>query len=84
LKPLAGTLNQWFIEQWSKKEVIFHGFLEKDSLGRFPPNAHIHTSGVELKGTPKEGDIIETRNSRYTLGVKMKEQEVGKTFSIQN
>lgn len=65
---IIGTLNNWWMEQVSSKEVIFWGYLDHDALGRFRDGAFIHTSGVKLKGTPKEGDVIETRNNKYTLG----------------
>lgn len=65
---VIGTLDGWATQQVSKKEVVFWGYLDHDALGRFRPGAYIHTSGVRLKGTPKEGDVIETRNNRYKLG----------------
>ncbi len=65
---IVGTLEGWFIQQVSNKEVIFWGDIYGDKLGRFPDGSHIHTSGVVLKGKPKEGDIIETRNNKYKLG----------------
>ncbi len=66
---ICGTLNNWHVEQVTKREVIFWGNLDKDALGRFPDGTRIHTSGVFLKGKPKQGDVIETRNNKYILGV---------------
>jgi hypothetical protein len=69
---IIGTLNGWYTEQVTAKEVVFWGYLDQDALGRFPPNSWIHTSGVKLKGAPKEGDVIETRNNKYALGVPLR------------
>lgn len=67
-KILVGTLDCWYTEQVTKKEVIFWGTLDHDKLRRFPDNSFIHTSGVQLRNKPRQGDVIETRNNLYLLG----------------
>lgn len=68
---VTGVLEGWWIESISRKECIFWGFVYHDRDKRFHDGEYIHTSGVansQFKGKPSEGDIIQTRNSRYQLG----------------
>lgn len=63
----TATLNNWFVRQCSKKEMMFYGDIEGDTQGRWGDGTPIHTSGVK-NCKPEQGDIITTRNSTYLLG----------------
>lgn len=66
-KPLAGTLNRWHKVSLGQGVSFVWGFLDRDSLERFKDGTYIHTS-LTPDRPMKEGDVIETLNSRYTLG----------------
>ena len=64
---ITGKLENWYMEQVTRKEFIIWGHLSGDSKGRWPDGRWIHTSGVKNRRI-KEGDIVRTRNSTYLLG----------------
>ena len=66
-KPYAGTLNNWSKEILPSGACIVWGDLDHDAQGRFPDGTHIHTS-VTPNIPMKEGDMIKTHYSKYTLG----------------
>ena len=66
-KVLAGTLNGWNKQSLDGEVCVVWGYLDKDLCGRFPDESFIHTSATP-NISMKEGDVIETTNTRYTLG----------------
>jgi hypothetical protein len=57
------------IEEWIMSNGIIWGLILEDKRGRFRDNTYIHTSTViSKKEDIKEGNIIETKNSKYLLG----------------
>lgn len=67
-KVLAGTLNHWHKQQIDAGECVIWGRLDHDARDRFDDDTHIHTS-ITPDIPMKEGDVIETRYSKYKLGV---------------
>ena len=63
-----GTIENWFIDQATKKEFIIYGCLFDDPNNRWFNGQFIHTSGIKNRKCA-QGDIVETRNSKYLLGV---------------
>lgn len=51
----------------SKKEFVIAGECYNDIHNRFRDGSHVITSGIK-NIVVKEGDIIKTRDSMYTLG----------------
>ena len=68
MDEITGTLNDWFVDQCTKKEFVICGRIEGDVHERFEDGTFIHTSGIKNRAV-KEGDVVETRNNRYLLGV---------------
>ena len=66
---ITGTLEDWWVDQCTKKEFIIYGNLFGDHKGRFQDGTNIHTSGIKNRKC-EEGDVVSTRNSRYLLGKK--------------
>jgi hypothetical protein len=69
---ITGTLENWYVEQVTDEEFVINGHVYGDIHRRFEPGAFIHTSGIKNREV-KEGDVVETRNSRYKLGRPMNE-----------
>lgn len=67
-KPLVGTLDLWSKEIVTPGCCVVWGRIDKDAAGRFRDGTYMRTS-VTQDIPMKEGDVIETFNSRYTLGV---------------
>lgn len=65
----TAKLNGWHIQQITKREFIIWGNVEGDKNNRFEDGMTIHTSGIKNRKV-SEGDIVQTRNSKYLLGVK--------------
>ena len=64
---ITGRLENWHIEAWGECHVVV-GDIYDDIHGRFWDGSSIHTSAVETTDI-QEGDVVNTRNSRYLLGV---------------
>jgi len=66
----TGRLEAWEVMQFSHEEYIIWGSVYEDEEGRFKDGEYIHTSTVSIKDfpSPKEGDVVTTRNSTYLLG----------------
>ena len=64
VKILTGRLEDWWYEPSIQ---VFRGRLYDDILKRWHDGALIHTSHCPFPDA-KQGDIIETLNSRYLLG----------------
>ena len=73
MDEVTGRLEDWRIQQVTKKECIVWGDCYDDIRDRFRDGELIHTSGVK-NCKMKEGDIITTRNSTYLLGKKAEVQ----------
>ena len=67
-KVLAGTLNNWVKQLFNDDMCIIWGDLDHDEKGRFPDGSRIHTS-ITPDIPMEEGDVIETRYSKYKLGI---------------
>lgn len=67
MKEITGRLENW---SWDLKFPIIWGFLYDDIHKRWRDGQMIHTSSIDKKKfrDVKEGDIVETMNSRYLLG----------------
>lgn len=67
---VTGRLENWEVDPrfCEEDETIIWGYIYDDSRGRWPEGTWIHTSGTANCGF-MEGDVIETRNSVYLLGV---------------
>lgn len=63
----TGRLENWYIQQVTKKEFVIWGNIYEDKADRFFDGCHIHTSGIKNQHV-KSGDIVKTRNSAYLLG----------------
>lgn len=63
----TAKLNNWHRQQTTRNEFIIWGVVEGDLLKRFQDGDIIHTSGIKNRKV-FEGDIVETRNSKYLLG----------------
>lgn len=63
-EEITGTLENW---SYDRHHRVFWGQIYGDTKGRFRDGTMIHTSACEFNKN-KEGDIIETLNSRYKLG----------------
>lgn len=68
------------LENWQVTESVFmstkciHGDLYEDIHERWEPGQAMFTSKLKnQKSRPKEGDVVETQNSRYLLGVPAEE-----------
>ena len=66
---ITGRLESWYTGMEIGDEFIIWGDIYDDVNNRFGNGLHIHTSGIKKRDV-KEGDIVETRNSRYVLGKK--------------
>jgi len=64
---ITGRIENWSRDQCTKKEFVIVGALYEDRYGRWIDGTFIHTSGI-LNRACKEGDVVETRNSKYLLG----------------
>ena len=73
---LTGTLENWYVEQVTKKEFIIWGNVFNDVARRFRNGEYIHTSGIKNRSV-KGGDIVNTRNSTYKLGKPHKVKQGG-------
>lgn len=69
---VTGRLENWVLGLTHKGECIIWGFVYGDSKDRWPDGNWIHTSGTPIKDF-KEGEYIQTRNSKYLLGKPMAE-----------
>ena len=67
-KVLAGKLDHWYKQDIGDGFCVIWGRLDQDMRGRFDDGTFIHTS--RTPNIPmKEGDVVETHYSKYTLGV---------------
>lgn len=66
---ITATLRNWYPVQCTSKEMVIYGACYGDIHERFPDGEIIHTSGVKNRPL-KEGDVIQTKNSKYLLGKK--------------
>lgn len=68
---ITGRLENWYFDLYFN---VIWGQVYDDSKGRFIDGTLIHTSDLIIprnhtrKDPPVEGDIMQTRNSRYLLG----------------
>lgn len=61
-----GTLNNWWVDN-----SMVYGEITGDTKARFPDNTLIHTSRIDNdKSDIKEGGVVVTLNSIYSLGKK--------------
>jgi len=69
MEEITGTLRNWYVEMVNETEGIVWGHVFGDSRRRFRDGTFIHTSGVIVANHALiEGEVIQTRNSRYLLG----------------
>ena len=70
VEEITGRLEYWIYDE---RNNIFWGDLYGDVHNRWRDGQDIHTSTVTTPEAPlsKEGDVIETLNSKYLLGKKM-------------
>ena len=69
---ITGRIDRWFREQVTNKEFIIWGCIYNDIDERWRDGTYFHTSGIKNRKC-KEGDVVETRNSRYELGKSLAE-----------
>lgn len=67
-KEITGTLHEWAVQSNGTHQIVW-GYIFRDTKDRFQNGTYIHTSYMDAKEL-KEGDIVETLNSTYKLGVK--------------
>lgn len=73
MKVLQGKLNGWYYD--SVYNVIW-GHITDQPTQRFRDKLHVHTSSLVTKPEGlKEGDTVETLNSKYLLGNKLSTSE---------
>lgn len=65
------VLSNWKRFQVSGKEFVLCGIVENDNKDRFNDLAVIKTSPIKNRPV-KQGDIVQTRNSKYLLGEEAK------------
>lgn len=64
-EEVTGRLENWYLHGY----VLLVGDIYDDIRGRFEDGQSIHTSAIKDNGDNiKEGDVVQTRNSRYLLG----------------
>lgn len=68
---ITARLELWYKEPTVADMVIIFGRIFDDSEGRFNDGDYIYTSDFKDREL-KEGDVVQTRNSRYLLGKPMK------------
>lgn len=56
------------LEGWWFDGVVMYGSIYGDTRGRWNDGHPIHTSYVTSDGPYAEGEVIQTKNSRYLLG----------------
>ena len=61
-KPFGGVIRGAYPQQWGEK-TVYRGQLYGDPRGRFEEGLSIYTSYV----IAEYGDVLETRNTIYTL-----------------
>jgi hypothetical protein len=68
-EDITATLDNWYLDPMF---TLLWGFIRGDVRKRFSEGQHIHTSLLKITRSEaenlKEGDIVETQNSRYKLG----------------
>lgn len=70
-QDITGRLEDWFYDG-----VMVWGNLYEDTKQRWYDGVHIHTSAVLTdRMYIKEGEVIQTRNSRYLLGKPLESKE---------
>jgi hypothetical protein len=62
-EQLNGRLEDWIFDGF-----LIWGNLYRDPARRWAEGTRVHTSTVKSKEPFKEGDTIETLNSKYLLG----------------
>ena len=69
-KEYDARLEDWTeYEVWASGAMALHGTIMEDSKGRFFSGDIVNTSSYPMPTTPsKEGDIVQTRNTKYLLG----------------
>lgn len=73
MQKITAQLEDWWYDQFFH---VYWGHIYGDRKNRFRDGTRIHTSSVKPKERHKrEGDIIETLNSRYLLGAPRDENE---------
>lgn len=61
-----GTLHNWWVDN-----NMVYGEITGDTKARFSDNTFIHTSRIDVdKSDIKEGGVVVTLNSSYSLGKK--------------
>ena len=63
---VTATLENWYHDP--VRNIVW-GDIYGDIHHRWPDNVRIHTSNLHSVGPFKEGDVIETLNSTYKLGI---------------
>lgn len=71
MKENRGRMENWVIRgRWDvDRDLVVFGNIHSDTTRRFADGDGMHTSTlVSPHKEYKEGDVVETRNSSYTLG----------------
>jgi len=69
-EAVTGRLENWLVQQVTKKEFVIWGNCHNDVHERWDEGEWIHTSGIKNRKPVKSGDVVKTRNSTYLLGKK--------------
>lgn len=72
-KHIDARLENWFtqeITRYATESCVIFGYIFDDKKGRFKDDTWISTSFIN-KTEFKEGEVVETMNSRYLLGKRL-------------
>ena len=76
MTEITGIIEAWRMDQVTKEEFIIWGFIYNDVHGRWGNDTYFHTSGIKNRKC-KQGDVVDTRNSRYELGASLADYKKG-------